>query len=395
MPARGLTRRGQLFDVALALVLFAANLVDWGTHALGGTYPHSRWAHLPFLVVTSAPVATRRRWPLGALIAFAVTQGLWLSLLYPASQQPPLVPFVQLLIIVYSAAAYADGRAARAAWFVVAIGVLFDIASLLGGKPLDNVAGPDISLMIAFSLGLGFARSRRRLEAEQRRAALLEAERLVAEERATADERARIARELHDVISHDVSMMVLQASVERRAIGGDTGGTTAETLANIEAMGRDALAELRRMLGVLRHDRGEDVAPRAPQPGLGRLPEIIERARNSGLQVEVVVDGTPAPLPAGLDAAAYRVVQEAITNVAKHAGPDAVATVRVRYAGHAVEIEIVDDGSPMKEEGCILPSGGHGLVGLRERVTLYGGTFEAGRRPGGGYRVHASVPVSQ
>jgi len=384
--------RGWLFDVALAAGLLVASLADWSTKALGGTYPHPRWAHLPFIAVTAVPVALRRRWPLPALVAFAVTQGLWLSLLYPASQQPPLVPFVQMLIVVYSAAAYADGRAARAAWFVVGLGVLLDVMSLAGGKPLGNVAAPDVSLLIAFSLGLGFARSRRRLEAEQRRAAQLEADRLVAEERAAAAERGRIARELHDVISHDVSMIVLQASVERRARGDDA-GTTGQALANIESMGRDALAELRRMLGVLRHD-GDD-APRTPQPGLDQLPALIEQVQDSGVTVDLVVEGAPTALPASLDLAAYRVVQEALTNIVKHAGSSAASTVFVRYTADSVELEILDEGARAPERAPGLPSGGHGLVGLRERVHLYGGTLEAGHRPGGGYRICARVPVPQ
>lgn len=392
MGSRGWSGRRWLFDLTLAFVLAAANFVDWATGALGGVFPHPRWTHLPFIAATAVPVAIRRRWPLGALVSFALTQGLWLWLLYPASQQPPLVPFVQMLIVVYSAAAYAEGRAARAAWFVVALGVLFDVTSLLNGKPLGNVAGPDVSLLIAFSLGLGFARSRRRLEAEQRRAARLEADRLVAEERAAAEERARIARELHDVISHDVSMIVLQASVERRAHGGDH-ETTAQTLANIESMGRDALAELRRMLGVLRHDGS--AAPRAPQPGLTQLPALIEQTRRGGVEVELVVQGVPAALPGGLDVAAYRVVQEALTNIVKHAGSSTTATVYVRYAADSVELEILDEGAATPGQVSAIPSGGHGLIGLRERVHLYGGTFEAGRRPGGGYRICATVPVPQ
>jgi signal transduction histidine kinase len=391
MPVLGRDQRGLVFDAVLSLVLLAASLLDWMTGALGGTYPHPRWVHLPFLVLTSLPLAARRRRPLPALVVFAIGQGVWLSLLYPLSQQPPLVPFVQLLVIVYSAAAYADGRAARAAWFVVALGVLVDMVSLLGGKPIGNVAGPDVSLLVAFSLGLGFARSRRQLDAARRRAGRLEADRLIAEERAAADERARIARELHDVISHDVSMIVLQASVEGRALGDAASGTTRQTLADIESMGREALAELRRMLGVLRHDEGQ--APLLPQPGLTQLPAVVAHARASGLQIQLVVEGTPTPLPAGLDVAAYRVVQEAVTNVAKHAGAGTLTTVRVRYAGSAVEIEVVDEGPSNPQQPVVLPSGGHGLVGLRERVTLYGGTFEAGHRPGGGYRVHARVPV--
>src|SRR5690348_10392709 len=138
-----------------------ASLVDVFTHALGGVYPHSTWAHVPFAVATSVPIVLRRRAPLVALIALGIFQSAWIYGLYPIDQQPPLMPFVQLLVVVYSAAAFSDGRAARAAWVVVAFGIATDLPTLLIGKPPGDVAGPDISLAIAFGVGLAFARSRR------------------------------------------------------------------------------------------------------------------------------------------------------------------------------------------------------------------------------------------
>lgn len=378
--------RHEAFDVALAAVLLLASLADLFSHALGGVYPHGVWAHLPFVVLTSLPVAFRRRWPLGALIALAVPQSVWIYGLYPLDQQPPLVPFLQLLVVVYTAAAYSDGHAARAAWVVVALGIGTDIPTLAIGKPLGNVAGPDISLLIAFSVGLGFARIRRRADAQEQRAILAEQDRLEAVASAAAEERARIARELHDVISHDVSLMVLQASVERRV--GASDDSTMQTLANIESSGRAALAELRRMLGVLRKT---DEAPLSPQPGLAQLPDLVEQARAAGLPVHLVLDGEPVALPAGLDIAAYRIVQESLTNAAKHAA-GATVTATIRYADGTLDIDVTDDGSPDPTR-MPLPTGGHGLVGMQERVSLFGGTLEAAPATDGGFRVRARLPL--
>jgi signal transduction histidine kinase len=380
--------RRDAVDVLLAAVLLAAGLADLFAGALDGTYPHGTWAHFPFVVVTSIPVAFRRRAPLATLISFAVLQSVWIYTLFPVDQQPPLIPFVQLLVVVYSAAAYSDGRAARAAWFVVGVGIATDIPSLAAGKPLGQVAGPDIALAIAFGIGLTFARARRHSAAQADALARAEHERQQAAERAATAERARIARELHDVISHDVSMMVLQASVERRVRAVDD--ETTRTLASIESTGREALTELRRMLGVLR--RSEDETPLRPQPGLAQLPELIAQARTAGLPVRLVVDGDPMAVPAGLDIAAYRIVQESLTNVAKHAA-GARVTATLRYRDSCLEIDVVDDGAASQRDPIELPSGGHGLAGMRERVALFGGSLHADRAPDGGFRVRARLPL--
>jgi signal transduction histidine kinase len=375
-------------DAALAGLLLALSVYDLASHGLGGTYPHGTWAHLPFLVACSVPVAFRRRAPLVALVSLAVLQTVWVLTLYPLDVQPPLIPFVQALIVVYSAGAYTDGRAARAAVAVVAVAALTDIPTLLAGKPLGLVAGPDTMLVIAFALGLGFARIRREREAHQERALRLELERDHAVLEAATAERTRIARELHDVVSHDVSLMVLQASVERRANPGDA---SAAALASIETTGREALAELRRMLGVLRQE-GE-AAPLAPQPGLGEVPLLVAQACDAGLPVTLVMDPTAPELPPGLGIASYRIVQEALTNSAKHA-PGAPVTVKVRAADGRLDIEVTNDVAAINpERPAPLPSGGQGLVGMRERVAVFGGTLDARPRPAGGFRVHARLPL--
>jgi signal transduction histidine kinase len=234
---------------------------------------------------------------------------------------------------------------------------------------------------------------------------------------AVAEERARIARELHDVVAHSVSVMVVQAGAARRTLATSPGQATT-ALGQIESTGRQALVEMRRLLGLLRDGDGEDgeaaAAALSPQPSLAHLESLAAAAREAGLPVEIVVEGEPRPLPAGVDLSAYRIVQEALTNSLKHAGP-ARASVRLCYGREALEVQVLDDGpgpgpapvggglavvtlgpGGVLSVGSSRPTagGGHGLIGMRERVALFGGTLEAGLRPGGGYRVAAHLPLS-
>jgi signal transduction histidine kinase len=220
-----------------------------------------------------------------------------------------------------------------------------------------------------------------------------------------AEERGRIARELHDVVAHSVSVMVVQAGAARRTLAASP-EQAATALGQIELTGRQALVELRRLLGLLRDDEAGD-ADLAPQPSLAHLESLAAAAREAGLPVEVAVEGEPQPLPAGVDLSAYRIVQEALTNSLKHSGPGR-ARILVRYGVHDLRLEIRDDGpagngqrkgqasafgrqpadSPRRERRA-----GHGLIGMRERVALFGGTLETGSLPGGGYRVAARLPL--
>ena len=219
----------------------------------------------------------------------------------------------------------------------------------------------------------------------ERRAQLAERERDVAAREAVVEERARIARELHDVIAHHVSVMVVQAGAERRALD-PANESTRDVLETIEHTGRGALTEMRRLLGML---RDENADPLTPQPGLGDVPMLVGQLREAGLPVQLHVDGERRELPVGIDLSAYRIVQEALTNALKHAG-DAHATVRVRYGADAIELEISDDGAGGKDAA---DSGGHGLVGMRERVALCGGRFNASRNAAGGFTVQAVLPT--
>ncbi|HLX19526.1 MAG TPA: sensor histidine kinase [Gaiellaceae bacterium] len=245
------------------------------------------------------------------------------------------------------------------------------------GKP-NSVAPFGIVTLVVMLL------VRRVLGDRDRRLRLAERERDVAAREAVVEERARIARELHDAIAHNVSMMVVQAGAERRTLAEES--PTREVLETVENIGRSALNEMRRLVGMLRSDESE---PLAPQPGLGDVPTLVTQVREAGLPVELRIDGDQRELPVGLELSAYRIVQEALTNALKHAG-DAHATVRISYGVDSLQLEIVDNGAGEQTE---LTGGGHGLVGMRERVALYGGRFEADRPATGGFAVRVLLPI--
>jgi signal transduction histidine kinase len=251
-------------------------------------------------------------------------------------------------------------------------------------------AGP---ALLAWVLGDSMRYRRAYYASLEDRAARLEAERDAQAKIATAAERARIARELHDVIAHNVSVMVVQADGASYAMDTDP-ARAREALAAISATGRQALAEMRRLLGVLRHEGDGANSVRAPQPGIGELGELLDQARGAGLPVSFTVEGDPQPLPGGVALAAYRIVQESLTNTRKHAGPVASASILLRYARDAVVLTISDDG--WGDLGGTAPPGapGHGLPGMRERVAVYGGSVTAGPRSGGGFEVVATLPLA-
>ncbi|MFC3449595.1 sensor histidine kinase [Amycolatopsis speibonae] len=247
-----------------------------------------------------------------------------------------------------------------------------------GGFP-----GIGLSLAVAWLAGLNTRQRRIRLAVLEQRAADLERERDSQAALAVVAERGRISRELHDVVAHALSVMVLQAQgaqaeLERRP------ERAREALDAVVGTGRTALSEIRRLLGAL----GQDEPDREPQPGVERLPRLVADVRSAGTPVDFRVEGEPRPLPSTVDLAAYRIVQEALTNVLKHAGPGASVTIVMRYGPGVLEIEVTDDGSAVEPSG-----GGHGLEGMRERVNVLGGTFEAEPRPDRGFAVRATLPT--
>jgi signal transduction histidine kinase len=337
------------------------------------------------LLLVTLPLAVRRRTPAAALLiaAGALVVG---ALLVSHSQGVPVAVFLALLIAFYSVGAHCDDRRSYFAgvFAVVAIAAA-DIArpgsfSASGTRPAAWLV-----FAIAWLVGRDLRRRRQRVAELEDRAEQLEREREEQAQLAVAEERGRIARELHDVIAHGVSVIVVQAQAGPHLVGDPQ--RVVGVFRAIESSGRDALVELRRLLGILRS--GDEQLAIGPQPGLGSLQSLVEQVRASGLPVELRIEGEPVHLPAGIDLSAYRIVQEALTNIVKHAG-DAEAEVVIRYRTRELELEVVDDGRSAVES---VNGSGHGLIGMRERVALYGGTLEAGRRDGGGYAVRARLPL--
>jgi signal transduction histidine kinase len=322
------------------------------------------------LAAGAAPALTlawRRRVPLLPCVAV-----LGASAVIGAQAGGGLTPqtlLVTVAVACYSVAAFGTQRQARAGLAVV-------LAGVLAAEPGDVV--------VQWPLYAGIWAAGRLVRRYRELAETLERERAEHARLAIVEERARISRELHDVVAHSVSTMVVQAGAERLAVQ-DERPETAEVLAGIEDTGREALAEMRRLLGMLRRD-GDELAL-APQPSLAHLEALAVRMGRAGLPTTIEVQGEPLRLPPGIDLAAYRIVQEALTNALKHSR-GTQARVLVRYEPGAVELEIVDDGIPQTAG-----AGGHGLAGMRERVALYGGRLDAGPRPGGGYAVSAQLPI--
>lgn len=352
--------------MVLALALF---------YVVAGKKLH-RWADgLPIAVVEIVPLLVRRRFPLPVLaVATAAT------LVEVAVYGSAIVPFAAA-VAVYSVAANLDRRTS------LIVSTTSGAALLLLAVARDGYgdAFVDIALPfgVAWVVGDSLGTRRAYMSELELRAERLEREQQAEAARAIAEEQARIARELHDVIAHNVSVMVVHAAAGRAAFN-ERPQRACEALETIESTGRSALGELRRLLGAVR-DGDPDYEP---QPGLSRLASLIDQVRGSGLEVLLHVEGTPTPLPAALELSAYRVVQEALTNTLKHAQASHV-DVHLHYHANQLEIEVRDNGTGNGNAA----GGGSGLIGMRERVAAVGGTLSTGAAPGGGYQVKASVPL--
>ncbi len=342
------------------------------------------------VVLMALPVAWRRSAPVAALVAFWVPVQVWLDVLYGAHSNLPVEPFLVLLILVYSAAAFADATGQRVVVAVLAALYASELALLaVGLKGWGNIVPGLIFITLAYALGRGVRIRRLHSESLEQRTEELKAEREVLARLAVVEERDRIARELHDVIAHSVSVTVVQAGAAERLLDSDPEGAR-RALAAIREAGSEALDELRRLLGLL-HDTAVAGLAAEPQPGLQRLETLLQQTRASGVAVEYAVEGTPRPLPPGIDLAAYRIVQEALTNVRKHTR-HATALVHVGYGPRELALCVSNDGNGDADPP--LPGAGHGLVGMRERVALYGGTLAYGARPSGGFEVRAHIPLN-
>jgi signal transduction histidine kinase len=368
----------RLADALLALALTAALQLQLAL----GDHPGSATVNVIGGLLLTVPVAGRRRWPL----ALALTYGT-ASLLQELAGgglfdgDPPIATaLVAGVVVFFSLGAHAEDRPAVIG---ATVGVLSLWATVLATHEVDIQSFLFSAGLVVLTPWLGGRATRsRRLRLES-----LEREQEQRTRLAVGDERARIARELHDVVAHSVGVMVVQAGGARRMLEQDP-ARAREALESIEETGRAALSEMRHSLDVL---RGEEDAPALePQPGMEELDVLLERAREGGLTVDLALEGRARPLPRGVDLSAYRIVQEALTNTIKHAGP-VHTQVNVRYGETELELEVTDDGPVVVSNGAGAP--GHGLVGMRERVASYGGELRAGPRPEGGFAVRASLPL--
>jgi signal transduction histidine kinase len=333
-------------------------------------------------LAAAAALAWRRRAPLAATTVVAWALALEATLGVPL--QEPLVPLMAIVVMAYSLGAYA--RLER----VLAGAAILVAADVVSATSQDQTGFGNVVFGIIFfggALLLGRvtrARANRAAELEAR-AADLERRQEERSREAAAAERVRIARDLHDVIAHSVSVMVVQAGAAEEVLRRDP-ERAVEPIRSVQVTGRDAIAELGRLLGILR-EHGDEVGL-APQPGLDDLDGLLEETRRAGLPVELTVEGDPRRLAPGVELAIYRVVQEALTNARKHAG-DARAAVMLRYGAAEVSAEVRDDGSAAKNGH----GGGHGLIGMRERVAVYGGSLDATHRAEGGFAVRVRIPL--
>jgi signal transduction histidine kinase len=385
--SRRLPASAWLFDSGVALVaaglstaLFVFELVGSGLSrgilALG----------YALALVHTLPLAARRRFP-GVVLALGVASGLAVA----ALGLSPIVLGVAILVAVYSVAAYGTRWVSLAGLAAAELGSV--AVQLTPGRfQAPTVVSNALVIGAAWLLG-HFVGVRRAYTARlEERTAELEQAREELARRAVAEERLRLARELHDVVAHAMSVIAVQSGVGAH-VASTQPEEAAKALSAIEATSRAALEELRRLLGVLRQD-SEPHGDLTPVPGLADLDSLLAEVSKAGLGVRLRVEGTPSQLPAGVDLSAYRIVQEALTNVVKHAG-EARAQVRIRYRDQEVTVEVTDDG-----RGVGAPAGdgragvGHGLIGMRERVAAFNGDLEAGPRPGGGFRVAARLPLA-
>jgi signal transduction histidine kinase len=375
-------RRELLIDGLVAVCAFGVSVAVLRTADLDAPEVRdtSVFAYV-VLAVYSGSVVLRRRWPV-----VAVAIGLAAGLTYAAAGYAPALSPVALLSI-YTAGAALPARASRAV--LVASLVIGWLGATLSPGPTD----PGLLAMIAAAWLLGkFVGTRRAYTAElEAKNEELEQARLELADRAVAEERLRIARELHDVVAHTMSVVALHAGTGRM-VADDDPLAAREALATIETTTRSAMHEMRRMMVVLRDSAEDPLRVEPPAPGLRDVEALVADVARTGVSIALHIEGQRPAVPAGVDLAAYRIVQEGLTNVIRHAG-GAPTVVTIRYTPDAVTIEIDDQGS--RTPSSAVSSGGHGLVGMRERVELYDGQFDAGSRAEGGFRVSARLPIGE
>lgn len=377
---RGLDPR--LVDGLLGVLIAIVSLPAIAPVVEASRRDHDGWS-LALILLMTLPVAYRRIAPDVVMMTTGTATVTYYALGYPDS-----LAAIGTLIALYSVAAHGNRKIAVQALVGTAIGLSI---SVLAAEPGDLTLQILISNYIIYGTAWVIGdnmRTRRAYTLEvEARAERLERERETQSREAVIEERRRIAREMHDVVAHNVSVMVVQAGAARRIIESKP-EQALDALSSIETTGRQALTEMRRLTGVLRR---EEESYKTPQPGLGYLENLIEQTREAGLPVEVTIEGQPYELPQGADLSAFRIVQEALTNSLKHAGPSQ-ASVRIKYSPNKLELCVTDNGRGAAEKLSNGSVGGHGLVGMRERVAMFGGDLKSGPLPGGGYEVRATLP---
>jgi signal transduction histidine kinase len=368
-------RRPPRSDIAAA-----AALAVWAvTDAIVNAGPGTTAERVLFALVVTVPLVVRRRAPLAvALILSAATVAWALSAAVPEAGVNPLP---SLLLAVFSVALYAATPAGAVAGGLALTGSM--AIAIASNYTQGHLSASNIAILAFFMGGAWTAGWLIRRRAAQLERAYAESGTLAQE--AVAQERARIARELHDIVAHSVSIIAVQAGAAEELLDSDPELARAH-MGAVRRTARETMSEMRRLLNVLR----EDDAPHAPQPGLARLDELLDDVRAAGVPVELVEEGERPALGPGVDLVAYRVVQESLTNVRKHAG--AVPTqVLLRYTRDQLAVDVSN--SPGERPAAPNGAGGHGLIGMRERVVLFGGTFDATPRDDGGFHVHADLPI--
>lgn len=370
LPARGV-------DVTIAVAVFAASVIN--VSAQDATeISEIPIAGFVILAIASIALYWRRSWSPAVLgVALAMTVG-WTALGYPGN------PVFHILVSLYAIGRYVRAQTIGLAAITIALGVVV-VGQVSDDEPLAVMLAALIVTTLPWYVGRR-VRIRGDLAAAAReRAEYLEWKRASDAQRAIADARAGIARELHDVVAHNVSVMTVQAGVARLVVTDDP-ERAQEAMVAVEEAGRRALDELRHLLGVLRPETASGEL--GPQPGSNQVHKLVDQLRQTGMSISLVMD-IPTELPVRVDLFAYRIVQEALTNVLKHAGVDATAHVRLEETDGHLDIEVADTGTG----STTLPGSGQGIVGMRERAILLGGTFQAGPRPEGGFRVLAKLPI--
>lgn len=392
LPGMGRASLAAAADAAIALALLAAALfeiVTTNAGVLGRREPD--WFAYTLALALTLPLAVRRRWTIGVFVVVLVSVSAYEWRDYAGEN----VNFFGPVLGLYTAAAYRPHRFSLGTVLLLLGGLA---AGLMTAESGGNSDGAVTLLTIVLIVGgvwlLGDAARDRRIAAERlaAQAEELRAARLNLAEQAVSQERLRIARELHDVVAHHMSVIVVQAALAKDRLQSDPGAAR-HAIEEVESVGRGALREMRQILGVLRQ-AGEEQGALEPAPGLGDLERLCAGARDGGVAVDVAVEGEPGRVAPAVEIAAYRIIQESLTNVVKHA-PGAQARVRVRHEPASLSVEVSDDGArgQRRTDGTDQPAGGQGIRGMRERVALLGGSFEAGPLPGGGFRVRVSLPL--